>query len=335
MTVVVVLGAMALTFGQDASVKVESPTPNSVDEPMAEKLSLEKAAQFMDASALTWQRERKCSTCHTDYAYLISRPALKDVPSPAMEEARKFVENRVANWETAKPRWDTEVVASAVALSLNDAQTTGKLHPLTRKALDSMWKLQQPNGAWNWLKCNWPPLEHDDYFGATYAALGVGVAPDNYASTDAAREGLAKLREYFKATPAPDLHHKTMLLWASCKVEGLMSREERDATVKELLSLQRDDGGWSLPSLGDWKRRDNTPNDKAAPSDGYATGLVVYVLRQAGVPPKDKHVQRGLTWLKTHQRASGRWFTRSLNNDKYHFITHAGTGYAVMALQAQ
>ena len=29
---------------------------------------------------------------------------------------------------------------------------------------------------------------------------------------------------------------------------------------------------------------------------------------------------------------SGRWFTRSLNRDNYHFLTHAGTAFAVMAL---
>jgi hypothetical protein len=39
-------------------------------------------------------------------------------------------------------------------------------------------------------------------------------------------------------------------------------------------------------------------------------------------------------WLKTHQRESGRWFTRSLNQDNMHDITHAGRAMAVMALAA-
>ena len=114
-----------------------------------------------------------------------------------------------------------------------------------------------------------------------------------------------------------------------------MTRAERDRDRRgSSASLQRPDGGWSLPSLGDWKRRDGTPNDKDAPSDGYATGLVVYVLRQAGVPAEDEALRRGVAWLKTHQRASGRWFTRSLSNDKAHYITNAGTGFAVLALSA-
>jgi squalene-hopene/tetraprenyl-beta-curcumene cyclase len=38
--------------------------------------------------------------------------------------------------------------------------------------------------------------------------------------------------------------------------------------------------------------------------------------------------------LTTHQRESGRWFTRSLSNDRHHYIANAGTAYAVMALTA-
>jgi squalene-hopene/tetraprenyl-beta-curcumene cyclase len=113
-----------------------------------------------------------------------------------------------------------------------------------------------------------------------------------------------------------------------------MTPAQRDKTVKDLLVLQQADGGWSLPSLGDWKGFDGRENDPKAPSDGYGTGFVVFMLRQAGVPAKDAAIQRGIGWLKTHQRASGRWFTRSLNTDRAHFITHAGTAFAVMALTA-
>ena len=73
---------------------------------------------------------------------------------------------------------------------------------------------------------------------------------------------------------------------------------------------------------------------KDGPSDGYATGLVVYVLRQAGVPAQDPAIRSGVAWLEGNQRESGRWFTRSLNNDKAHYISNAGTGFAVMALAA-
>lgn len=311
-------------------------TPNSPDEPIAKAFSAGKAGEFLDAVALDWTRKRQCGTCHTNYAYLITRPALKGQPTEALKEIRSFFEERVAHWDdeekAAKPRWDAEVVATASALALNDALTTRKLHPSTRKALDRIWTLQKPDGSWSWLKCGWPPYEHDDYYGAVFAALGVGSAPDGYAKSDAARGGLEKLRGYLASTPAPDLHHRAFLLWASTRVDGLMTASLRDETIRQLRSLQKPDGGWSLVSLGDWKRRDSSENPRDAPSDGYATGLVVHVLREAGVPRTDPAIGQGAQWLRTHQRASGRWFTRSLNNDKAHYIANAGTGFAVLAL---
>ena len=124
-----------------------------------------------------------------------------------------------------------------------------------------------------------------------------------------------------------------MLLWASTRLDGLVTAEERSSTISRLRALQRPDGGWNLPSMGHWKRRDGTPNDPKAPSDGYATGLAVFVLRKAGIPATDPAIRRGVVWLLSHQAVSGRWFTRSVNNDRHHYITHAGTAFAVLALQ--
>jgi squalene-hopene/tetraprenyl-beta-curcumene cyclase len=270
----------------------------------------------------------------------MARPAFLEngAPDSAMAEVRGYFENRVRHWhdseKSAKPRWDAEVVSTAAALAINDQLTTGKLHETTRKALDRMWTLQKPDGAWNWLKAKLPPYEYDDYYGALVAALGVGYAPDQYATGESARKGVDSLRSYFKKNPPPNLHHEAFLLWASARLDGLMSSEQRNRTIHRLRSLQRTDGGWCLPSLGEWKRHDGSSNDPKAPSDGYATGLVVYVLRQAGIPPSDPTLVKGVAWLKNNQRESGRWFTRSLNTDNKHYISNAGTAFAAMALHA-
>jgi squalene-hopene/tetraprenyl-beta-curcumene cyclase len=333
----VALLAVPVARAEDRTETFPMPAKNSPAEPLAKSLSLAKTAEFLDGVAVNWTRDRQCGTCHTNYPYLLARPALKDGPAKGLEEVRQFFEDRVTNWDRGekgdKPRWPAEVVATAATLAMNDART-GKLHPLTRKALDRAWTLQKEDGSWDWLKCGWPPLEHDDYFGAVYFALGVGLAPEKYRDSDAAKEGLAKLRKYLANTPAPTLHHKAWLLWASVQLDGLMTQEERDATVKELLAVQQKDGGWSLASLGDWKGFDGRANDPKAASDGYGTGLVTYVLRQAGVAADKEPVRRGVAWLKGNQRESGRWFTQSLNTDKTHYISHAGTAFAVLALEA-
>ena len=319
------------------------------DEPVAKTFSLDKGVEFLDTATLSWVRRHQCFSCHTGYPYLLARTSVGDPKAAGLLEARKFLEQRVVAWDKGGKgkgylkaegiieftEGVTEVVAIASTLAMHDRQSTGKLQPATRTALARMWELQQADGTWTWNKENLAPLEYDDYFGTVYAAVGVGQAPEGYAESEAAREGVTRLRSYFAKTPAPDLHHKTYLLWASLGLDGLMDKADRKRTVKALLALQRTDGGWSLPSLGAWKRHNGKPQDKDAPSDGYATGLVVYVLRQAGVAATEKPMQRGVGWLKANQRESGRWFTRSLNHDDgEHYITNAGTAYAILALMA-
>lgn len=311
---------------------LQPPEKNLRDEPLAETFSLDKAVAFLDAASLHWQQTRQCLTCHTNFAALYARPGLPgDERNP--RTVREFAEELVTKrWPEKGPRWDAEVVAAAAALAFNDALTSSKLHPVTRTALDRMWTVQREDGGWNWLKCGWPPMESDDHYGATLAAIAVGVAPEKYLKTDAAQKGLEKIKSYLRKNAAPTLHHRAMLLWAASYVPDLMNASERQSCIDELRKLQRPDGGWAAASLGDWQRADGLMQDTET-SDGYGTGFALFVLRRGGVPAEDPTVQRGLTWIKTHQRVSGRWFTRSLNRDNHHFLTHAGTAFTLMALR--
>jgi squalene-hopene/tetraprenyl-beta-curcumene cyclase len=62
------------------------------------------------------------------------------------------------------------------------------------------------------------------------------------------------------------------------------------------------------------------------------TGLAIIALRKAGVPSSDPRIQRGVAWLLTNQRSSGRWWTRSLNRDNWQFISYSSTAYPLLAL---
>ncbi len=310
---------------------VPQPKPTKADEPLAKEFSLAKAGEYLDGVGVNWTRDRQCVTCHTNMPYVMARPLVK-TGDDGWKEVRTFLEKDVAGWKTGKPRGDAYVVATATGLAFLDANTTGKLSDATKDAFAKMWQVQQKGGHWNWLKCDWPPMEHDDYYGAVLAAVAVGTAPGDYAKSADAKEGLAKLTGYLKKTPAPDLHHRAMLLWAATKIDGLMTADEKTATLAELAKLQRDDGGWSLASLGAYSRKDQSKNDPKSASDGYGTGFVTFVLQKA--EPNHPASVKGIAWLKANQRESGRWFTRSLNNDKAHYIANAGTAFAVLAIQS-
>ncbi|MBM3993581.1 MAG: terpene cyclase/mutase family protein [Planctomycetes bacterium] len=311
----------------------KAPSDNKADEPMAKQYSFERAVSFLDHAALQWTDKRECFACHTNYAYLYARP-LVSPKVQAHDEVRQALENMVTKrWPEKKPRWDAEVVASAAALAFNDAHTTKKLHPVTRTTLDRMWTVQRKDGGINWLLCKWPPMENDDHYGVTLAALAVGVAPDGYAKTVQAQKGLEGLRGYLKKNPPQNLHHKGMILWVATYLDGFMSKNEKELTIKELLGKQLPNGGWSSPALFPWQRGDKKePEPKLA--DGYATGFTIYVLRQAGVPAINPAIGKGIAWLKSNQRESGRWYTRSLFRDNKHYLSHVGSAFAVMALQS-
>lgn len=333
--------ALSPIYAQDgkpeAVTKVTFLHGSSV-EPFRDEISLAQAAKSLDDTAITWIRKHKCGSCHTGWPYMMARAVLKDEPSSSMTEIRTFFEDRITNWdadEEIKKHQHREIVGTSTALAIHDAQVTGKLHSITREALDRMWKLQRKDGAWSWPKCSWPPFEVDDYYGALLAAVGVGHAPENYLQSESAKVGVEKLRAYLTGTTPPNLHHRTWLLWASVKFDGLLSDDQKQTVVRELLAIQRADGGWSMESLGrEWVGRNGEEADLDAPSDGYGTGLVVYALRQAGMPISHDSIQRGKTWLVSHQRESGRWFTRSLNGVEQNYISDTATVFAVLALDA-
>lgn len=344
---------------------VLSPPVIAPDEPFAKVFSLERTAQYLDTAALHWQKTHACTACHTMLPYLMARPALNPL-SPQSAEVRQFFEEVVSGKREAMPDYTCKDVDGAVAIgiasamSLNDRWATGKLHPLTRQALDRMWTLQRADGAWQWPFRDTPPLKLNEHYGVTLAAIAAGMAPDDYANTPTAKAGLAGVRRFLSTTKPVSLHQSAMLLWASVHVDQLLSADAKAEIVSSLLEVQRSDGGWSLASLVDntndpsldrvqakqaqaekgygteflaYVGRDRIYQSSLA-SDGYATGFVIFVARQAGLPASDPRLHRGLAWLKANQRESGRWFTPSQAWHTQHRISNAGTAYAVLALAA-
>ncbi len=315
------------------------PAQISADEPLADEFSFRRAVDYLDNAALDWQHRMRCVTCHTNGLFLACRAEVAPNSRPnqlAREFTREYLKRYVIDKEPARgARGAIEGIVSATALlAISDVKTTGKLDAITRQSLDYIWTQQNEQGCWEeWLKCNWPPFEVDDHFGVTLVALAVGAAPDEYAQTPAAQEGLRKLRKYLQNHPPENLHQRAMLLLASTTCEDVLEPDKQRETIAELLSRQQGDGGWNLFALGDWQRSDGQEQDRTS-SDGYATGFVTYVLLRAGVAASDPPIQEAVSWLKTNQRASGRWYARSPRRDGKHYISHAGTAYAVMALAA-
>lgn len=306
---------------------------NLPEQQIREKFSLDAATRFLDASSLYWQKQRKCFTCHTNYPYLMARPFIV-ADDTAHQQVRAFAEQTVTEqWPEKESVINYEVVSTASILAFNDAFQTGRLHDVTRQALARMWTIQRDDGGFDWIRANTAPSELDDHYGVTLALIGVGAAPDGYASAPQAQQGIKKIRDYLADNPPQYPHQSAMLLWAASYIDSLLTPEDQQRRVDELWALQQKDGGWSLLSLGNWPFRGKGGESVARLSDGYGTGLVTYVLRRSGVPVDDVRITRAIHWLKSNQRANGSWLTRSQSDPGgHHSISRAGSAYAIMAL---
>jgi len=347
------------------------------------------AAAYLDARMDSWlakgtqlttgDAKTACVSCHAGLAYALSRPALRRLmhaDAPSAQELRLIEETtrRVETYGSHQVLYDfderrqiesrgTEAVLNAVILTSADAARN--LHEAsapTKKALARLWEAQRPDGRWDWLDFGLEPWETTEaaYHGATFAAFAVGTAPSQHA--EAAAAGIEHLRAYLSSNyPAQNLYNRTWALLASTRLKRVVTDAQRDALIDELVRAQREDGGWSLETMGPWKWSKTAPPVKSpgnvdasllTQSDGYATGLVVYTLKQAGAGDSHDTISKGVRWLATNQLAlpvpdvPGRaWRAHSLNYDREHggekgepwrrlFMSDTATAFAILALEA-
>jgi squalene-hopene/tetraprenyl-beta-curcumene cyclase len=329
-----------------------------------------QAAQYMDGRQKAWfawpNASRSgvvCVSCHTGLPYLLARPALRrslGETAPTLYEAvlldglRATVVRTDAddllgtksNTLLSKQVYGAQSVLATLFLAIDDAQRGGGLSPEGEKAFDRMWSLQvktgKNQGGWLWSDFDLDPWETADsaYYGSALGALATGVAPAGYQSRPQIRENVAALTAYLRgAQKTTPLHNRLILLWASAKLRDLLPDAERQAIVDEVWRKQQDDGGWTLESLGEWKKRPEAP--PAVGSNSYATGLVAFTLEQAGTQRSTPGLARALAWLRAHQdRETGSWAAESMNHRHdagsipEFFMRDAATGFASLALIA-
>ncbi len=372
-----------------ASLSVGAAAPG--DDPAA-AWDKAAAARYLDARMdVWWQKAKplksgetttKCLSCHTAIPYALARPALRKAMGVTAATAHETtildtVRTRLAHLDDQQPFYDhtedkkvesrgVEAVLSAFLLTSHDSDA-GVTVPdaATQKAITRLWQVQRADGAWDWLNFGLEPYETSDavFHGATLAAMAAGSPMGAAASraTDGVA-GLAKLRGYLSANLASQrLFNRAWALLASSRLTGLLTPAEREAIVRQLEATQRPDGGWSLADLGEW-RWSKAAGPYAAPgatdaalvgaSDAYATGLVLYAMKQAGLGTRPT-VPKGLTWLRAHQQAPSAeragdaawapWRAHSLNFDREHggdkgepwrrmFMSDLATAFAVLAL---
>jgi squalene-hopene/tetraprenyl-beta-curcumene cyclase len=327
-------------------VTILRPSPDESKIPFSPKLALD----YMEQGAAAWTGERQCVACHTNGSYMVVRPLMTPQLGPPSKDLRDFFVSALKQQsipDPDDPKWapePTQVVYIAAGLAIWDANVTQRLSPETAQALDLMFKLQRETGDWYIEDDNNPPLESNTFQLATVAARAVGNAPgwlEQHRGTPVELK-VNRLEDFLRAEQKPQGDYdRTDLLWAASELPGLLDARRKQELIEIVSRHQRADGGWSIRNFAlpeQWGKGNRAEKLRAElefpdpPSDGHMTGLAIIALRKAGVPASYPRIQRGVSWLLTNQRASGRWFTRSLNRDNWQFISYSSTVYPLLAL---
>jgi squalene-hopene/tetraprenyl-beta-curcumene cyclase len=334
------------------------------------------AAAYLDGRAewwLGWSGSARgqgtaCLSCHTSMPIALARAALgqrlgETTAGAAETKLIAGLQKRVENWDkivaapasiqnpfvpfysgNRKPSaLGTEAVVNALILVNHDVRREkGMLKATTRNALGHLRAQQQKNGAWLWLEFGLNPWEKNAaYYGASLAALAVGTAGKDYYGERQVEASVAALKKYLQtqATGQP-LHHRLVALWASSRLPGSLTENEKTTLLAEIDNIQEADGGWSLAKLGkttagNWQSHGAYPDGVV--SDGYATGLIVLALKGVGTDAKNPRLERGIAWLVRNQR-NGTWpahypnRARDPHSDVGKFMRDAATAFAALAL---
>jgi len=322
----------------------------SAAEPLAKEFSLKRAVKYLDGGAWAWTENNSCISCHTNGSYMQMRPSLSELLGKPEQKFRDFYVSELDDYKKMEDKAlrtvganAATVVYMAAGLAEWDAHQTKKLSPETDRALRFMFSITLENGVWNSVDC-WPPFESSPYQVATVAAMAAATAPGWLESVkdDAEMQAaIGKLTTYLKETAPPHDYGKVLMLWTSLRYDGLINKQKQQELIDVLFSHQNEDGGWSIRSFAQpesWgkgnraERLQAESKEQRTASDGHQTGLALLVLHEAGIKAEDPRIQKGLKWLLENQRESGRWWTRSLNTDEWHYVTFSGTIYPVTAL---
>lgn len=253
-----------------------------------------KAIKLIQHSQVVWYQRETCTSCH--------HQLLAEIPFNLARERGVPVDEKIARETTSNTfafLKDLDGVIQGYdyidvtfdGWALTAARLAG-VRPSTTTAAEAKFiaSRQLPDGSWPTIDQR-PPQSYSLFTTTAVCANALEqYLPEQFKGEKEARLRLA--REWLLKTQPRTTEDRTFQLFGLSWTKA--GENFRKKAARQLLDLQREDGGWSqLPELA---------------SDAYATGEVLVALHEgAGVPISDPAYQRGLQFLLKTQQADGSW----------------------------
>lgn len=262
--------------------------------------AVERSLPILQSSSEAMLSKGGCVACHaqpvTHMAELFARERKWKVDESFMSRSLETMNSRLFNADQpllqgveAGGMPETSLY-SGVALAAAGSPATWNTDVLIYYLLAK----QRPEGNWRAVAATRAPIQDGDFSRTALAirVLSVYGMPGRKAEID---ERIKRAAAWLSSqTPVSNEDRVMQMLglkWAYPNVRV------KETLLRELMALQRPDGGWA-----------QTPHLQ---SDAYATGQVLYTLREMGVVSSDAALRRGVEFLVKTQSDDGSWYVKS------------------------
>ena len=293
--------AVELLLKSGAQPGTPAQQPTAKPSPAASvREAVERSLPLVQSSDAIFLRKAGCVSCHNNSFTAIGVAAARGQGLHVDEEqARrhvKTVSNFLESWRE-RALLGVGIPGDSDTVSVILVGLAAENYPADA-ATDAMARFlkgqQHPSGQWL-VFAHRPPIEIGDIPVTVMSmrALQLYAPKAHRAAYEQSVKSAAAWLEKQQADATQDRAMRLLgLAWAG------VSKDRLAAAARELIALQRPDGGWAqLPTLA---------------SDAYATGQALAALRESGaLLASDKIAERGADFLLKSQMADGSWYVRS------------------------
>ena len=301
--------------------------------------AVQHALPIIQKSAATFVEKRACFSCHHNALSILTLRLAQNRGFNVDAKVLDAVEQKTFRELQNPNALDDAVQATNLSdptpnesLLLMSAHASGLAPDTVTSVIAQRLVTWQRDG--HWVTSDFRPPHSSSPFTATataVAALRYYMPKELSTERDAA---IRRAHQWLSATRPASIEDASFRLMGLSWTGADGASSEIVKAIRDLLAMQRPDGGW--PQLSGYE------------SDAYSTGEAVYALHEAGVSATDKAWQKGIQFLRTSQARDGSWHVRSrmlspadisppyfstgFPYGKDEYLSYAGSCWAVMAL---
>jgi len=317
-------------FGMTPVVPGLAPARDTASPPISAREAVRRSLTLLRTGSARTMTDGGCVACHAQpmTALAIEAAHARGWTAPSADaEVAQSVLMTAAGLQTLQLREVGGQPDAPLYVTTMMAARRMPSSPGTDALVHLLAAKQRREGNWVGVGATRAPMQDGDFSRTALAirALTVYATPARRPEYDLR---VARAAAWLSAQrPLTTEDHVMQLLGLYWAKSGAAVRRHR---IKELLALQRGDGGWA-----------QTPH---LAGDAYATGQALYTLRELGLPATNASLQRGAMFLLRTQRDDGAWHvkSRAMKIQPYfesgfpyehdQWISQAGTAWATIGL---